>query len=218
MRVRNEYLEELDQLQQDLMRIGVLTGEAIMKASDCLKTLNGELARQVIHEDDRIDRLVQSVESACVRLIATQQPVAGDLRRIEAANRTAVDLERIADYAEDLARIALNLEGQKLIKPLVDIPRMAQAAFHMLDQAMEAYMAGDTEKARMVAARDDEVDRLYRSIFDELVVLLAEDGSRVPQGMNLLLAGKYMERVGDHITNIAENIIYMVDGERVSLN
>ena len=79
-------------------------------------------------------------------------------------------------------------------------------------------MAGDTEKARMVAARDDEVDRLYRSIFDELVTLLGEDGSRVPQGMNLLLAGKYMERVGDHITNIAENIIYMVDGERVSLN
>ena len=210
--------EEIETLKLKVLKMVALTEDAVSKAIRAYVNKDLYLAEEVQDGDVNVNRLEVEIDELALRLLALEQPVAGDLRRIEAANRTAVDLERIADYAEDLARIALNLEGQKLIKPLVDIPRMAQAAFHMLDQAMEAYMAGDTEKARMVAARDDEVDRLYRSIFDELVTLLGEDGSRVPQGMNLLLAGKYMERVGDHITNIAENIIYMVDGERVSLN
>lgn len=218
MNTREDFIQELDRLQNDILSMGALTKEAILKATDSLKNKDVTLAREVIDSDDVIDDMMQRIETDCIRLIATQQPVATDLRKIEAAIKTVLDLERIADYAEDLAKITVRLQNEELIKPLVDIPKMAQIAHLMLDKALDAYIGGDEEKARKIGEWDDQIDDLYKAIGKELEVVINQDPSTGGQAMQLILAGKFMERIGDHITNIAENAVYIATGKRVRIS
>jgi phosphate transport system protein len=218
MDTRRGFLQELEQLQNEILSMGAMTKEAIIKATASLQNKDIILAQEVIDTDDIIDDKMQAIEEACIRMIATQQPVATDLRKIEAGIKTVLDLERIADYAEDIAEITIHLRDEELIKPLIDIPKMAQIAQLMLDKALDAYVMGDSVKAEKIGEWDDQIDDLYRAIGDELVTVIQQDTSTAKQALQLMLAAKYMERIGDHITNIAENAVYIATGERVSIN
>ncbi|QRN86591.1 phosphate signaling complex protein PhoU [Clostridia bacterium] len=218
MDTRQGYLQELERLQNEILSMGAMTKEAIIKATESLKTKNVSLAEEVRKADDQIDNKMQEIETACIRMIATQQPVATDLRKIEAGIKTVLDLERIADYAEDIAKITIKLQDEELIKPLTDIPKMAQIAQLMLDKALDAYVLGDSGKAEKIGEWDDQIDELYGAIGSELVNVIQQDPSTAKQALQLMLAAKFMERIGDHITNIAENAVYIATGKRVSIS
>ncbi len=218
MDTRRGFLQELEQLQNEILSMGAMTKEAIIKATASLQNKDIALAEEVRATDDLIDDKMQEIEEACIRMIATQQPVATDLRKIEAGIKTVLDLERIADYAEDIAKITIKLRDEELIKPLIDIPKMAQIAQLMLDKALDAYVMGDSAKAEKIGEWDDQIDDMYRAIGDELVTVIQQDPSTAKQALQLMLAAKFMERIGDHITNIAENAVYIATGERVSIN
>lgn len=191
--------------------------EAFLKATQSLKGQDVELARQILHEDDSIDAMERDLEERCVKLIALQAPLAGDLRTIHTILKVVTDLERIGDQAINIAELTLRLSGEPLIKPLVDIPKMAEMAGSMLHRALKSFVDGDTGLAREVCLADDAVDELYSRLYDELIELSlgAGDRARATQAINLLFAARFLERIADHATNIAERVIYMVEGRRV---
>ena len=174
-------------------------------------------ARNILAQDDSIDEMEKELEERCVKLIALQQPLASDLRTIHTILKVVTDLERIGDQAINIAELTLRLAGQPLIKPLVDIPTMAEMAGEMLHQALRSFVDRDTALAREVCLADDAVDQLYSRLYDELIelALSAGDRGRSTQAINLLFAARYLERIADHATNIAERVIYMVEGRRV---
>ena len=159
----------------------------------------------------------KDLEERCVKLIALQAPLAGDLRTIHTILKVVTDLERIGDQAINIAELTLRLSGEPLIKPLVDIPKMAEMAGSMLHRALKSFVDGDTGLAREVCLADDAVDELYSRLYDELIELSlgAGDRARATQAINLLFAARFLERIADHATNIAERVIYMVEGRRV---
>lgn len=191
--------------------------EAFIQATQSLKDQDLELARKIIEDDDSIDEMERELEERCVKLIALQQPLAGDLRTIHTILKVVTDLERIGDQTINIAELTLRLAEQPLIKPLEDIPKMAEKAGEMLHQALQSFVDGDTALAREVCLADDAVDQLYSRLYDELIELslTAGDRARSTQAINLLFAARYLERIADHATNIAERVIYMVEGQRV---
>ena len=170
-----------------------------------------------IAEDQKVNDFERQVDDACVRLIATQQPVAKDLRKIISAMKISTDLERMADLAVDIAKVVRRIEGP-LCKPLIDIPLMAEKALDMMRQGLEAYSDEDMELAHTLAVQDDEVDHLYKQIVRDLLVIMAEKPEVLDQGMYLAFVGRYLERIADHATNIGENVIYIATAERQDLN
>ncbi|HBY65545.1 MAG TPA: phosphate transport system regulatory protein PhoU [Acholeplasmataceae bacterium] len=170
-----------------------------------------------IAEDQKVYDFERQVDDACVRLIATQQPVAKDLRKIISAMKISTDLERMADLAVDIAKVVRRIEGP-LCKPLIDIPLMAEKALDMMRQGLEAYSDEDMELAHTLAVQDDEVDHLYKQIVRDLLVIMAEKPEVLDQGMYLAFVGRYLERIADHATNIGENVIYIATAERQDLN
>lgn len=215
---RQLFHNALDQLQQDLLRMGTLVEETIYKAVKSLQDRDLDLAREVVAGDEVIDNMELDIERRCLELFALQQPMARDLRTIGTALKITTDLERMADLATDIAKITIRLDGQPLIKPLVDIPRMAEIARGMLRDSLNAYVNRDDQLAMEMIERDHEVDHLYAQIFRELLVLMMEDPRKITQGTYLLFVAKYLERIGDHATNLGEWIIYMTTGERKELN
>lgn len=215
---RESFHGELHQLQQDLLRMGTLVEETIYKAVNSLKDRDVALAREVVAGDDLIDRMETDIEQRCLQLIALQQPLAGDLRAIGTALKIITDLERMADHAVDIAKVTLRLEGQPLIKPLVDIPRMAEIARSMLRDSLKAYVNRDVDLAMEMIKRDHEVDHLYNQIFRELLTFMIEDPKTITQATYLIFVAQFLERIGDHATNLGEWILYMVTGERRDLN
>lgn len=215
---RQTFHEQLEELEKSLLRMGTLVEEAIHKAVKSLAEKNSELAKEVIRDDDRIDTMELEIEKQCLALLALQQPMAIDLRIIGTALKLITDLERMADHAADIAKITIRLEGQPLIKPLVDIPRMAEIAQSMVHEALAAYVNRDEKRAYAMVAHDDEVDHLYAQIFRELLTYMMEDPRTIQQAMHLVFVAMYLERVADHATNLAEWVIYMVTGERKELN
>lgn len=218
MTTRHSFHEQLADLQHDILRMGTLVEEAIDKAVRSLRDLNVELARQVKAEDDRIDEMMIGIEQRCLEMIALQQPLAGDLRVIGMALKIITDLERMADHATNIARTTIRLEGERLIKPLVDIPRMAELVMAMTRDALKAYVQRDEKLAASLEERDNAVDHLYKAVFEELEDLMKRDPASVRQGLQLLLVARDLERVADHVTNLGEWVIYMVTGERKVLN
>jgi len=182
-----------------------------------LMTLNRVQAVFWIAEDQKVNDFERQVDDACVRLIATQQPVAKDLRKIISAMKISTDLERMADLAVDIAKVVRRIEGP-LCKPLIDIPLMAEKALDMMRQGLEAYSDEDMELAHTLAVQDDEVDHLYKQIVRDLLVIMAEKPEVLDQGMYLAFVGRYLERIADHATNIGENVIYIATAERQDLN
>ncbi|MDI3258044.1 MAG: phosphate signaling complex protein PhoU [Kyrpidia sp.] len=218
MDTRSGFHEELQELEQNVLAMGGWVSQAVRDSVTALKELNETLAEQVIERDDRLDDMQVDIENRCLRLIALQQPMAGDLRTIGTVLKVVTDLERMGDHAVDIARTALKLSGQTLIKPLIDIPRLADIAQDMLGTGLQAFVDRDAELAQTLADKDDQMDHLYSQIFRELLVLMIEDPSTIRQATQLLFVAQSLERVADHITNIGEWTIYMVTGERRDLN
>jgi len=214
MVTRHSFDQELETLREELLRMGMLVSSAIQDAVQSLAKQDLELARKVISDDDSIDKLEEDIEDRCMVLIARQQPLARDLRIIGTGLKITTDLERMGDHAYDIANVTLRLANQPLIKPLVDIPRMAGKVEQMLSDSLAAYLEMDITKAEKVCQADDDVDSLYQQVFRELLTFMMEDPRTITQATQLLFVARYLERIGDHCTNIAEWTIYMVTGQR----
>ena len=198
--------------------MGTLVEKAVQLAIEALRDRDLDLARQVIDGDDLVDQMEVALEERCMRLIALQQPLAGDLRAIGTVLKLITDLERVGDYATNIAEIAVRMARAPLIKPPLDIPRMAEMAQRMLRQSLDAFVHRDVELAERVCRADDAVDERFGALYDELMQGIASgpDPQQVSQAVHLIFAARYVERIADHATNIAERVIYMVTGKRVA--
>jgi phosphate transport system protein len=210
------YDQELNGLSRKIIEMGGLVEQQLAGAIDALVSRNIELAARVIEQDDRVDDLEEEIDTAAIRLFATRQPMAVDLRLIAMAMKVSNDLERIGDYAANIAKAAARLAKVPPLKPLYTIPRMGQIAQEMVKGVLDAYIERDTQKVLAVWHRDDEVDEMYNSLFRELVTYMLEDPRNISTCIDLLFVAKHLERIGDHTTNIAEKIHYMIHGERIN--
>jgi len=208
--------EELKDLNQDILKMGILAQEAIYKSIESLKNRNQELAKSVIENDSKIDSLELVIDEKCVDLIALHQPLAKDLRFITVGMKLNSELERIADIAVDISQRVLDLVGKPLLKPLVDIPKLTLVAQNMVKMAVDSFVNGDVELARKAILTDGQADELRNEIAKELIEdYMAKDASTAPRAVQLLLIARFLERICDHATNIAEDVIYMVQAEVV---
>lgn len=203
--------QEINELKNKILDMGVLVQGLIHKSVDSLGKLDPKLAEQVIEEDEKVDKLELEIDEKCINMIALRQPEASDLRFIMAASRISTDLERIGDLAEDIANRTIQLVGQPLLKPLIDIPKMAQLCQDALKLVLDAFVNCDAAKAKNVWAIEHEVDNLRDQVNNELVDMMKKDPGVIPRALPLLLASRHLERVCDHATNIAEDIVYMVE-------
>ena len=207
--------EELQALKEKLLEMAVLTEEQIGLAERSLKERQEETARAVIEREERLNILDVAIDDECLRLLALRQPLAVDLRFITSAMKIVSDLERIGDLAFNIAERSLRLLEQPQLKPLIDIPRMAALAQGMVRDAIDAFIHRDDLLAREVCRRDDLVDYLNDQIFRELLTFMMAEPTTIPRAVDLILVGRYLERIADHATNIAEDVIYMVKGETI---
>ena len=215
---RKVFEANLEELHNDLIRMGSLVEKQIHDCINALVSQNVEKAEKIMEDDDIVDAMEREIEDKAIRLIAMQQPLAIDLRNIFTTTKIVTDLERMADYAVDVAKITLRLKDEKYIKQLIDIPRMAEIVILMIKDSLDAYVAGDVEKAYEVCKRDDQVDDIYKEVFDELLQLMFKNQETVNQATQFLFICKWLERIADHTTNICEWTIYLVTGEKVNLN
>jgi phosphate transport system protein len=218
MTTRSLLDQELNDLRDNLLRLGSMVESAIDRSVGALKKQDTAAAQQIIADDRAINDLRHQIEEACIATIATQQPMASDLRTIIAVTHIAVELERMGDHAAGIAVIVNRIGSEPLLKPLIDIPRMAQIDRAMLRAALDAFIEGDVERAKAAGARDEEVDQLYDQVFRELLSYMLEDPRNIRQATFLLWAGHLLERIGDRATNIGERVIYMATGQREDLN
>lgn len=215
---RKVFEASLEELHNDLIRMGSIVEKQIHDCIEALVSQNAEKAEKIMINDDIVDALEREIEDKAIRLIAMQQPLAIDLRNIFTTTKIVTDLERMADYAVDVAKITVRLKDEKYIKELIDIPRMAEIVILMIKDSLDAYVAGDIEKAYEVCKRDDQVDDIYKEVFDELLQLMFKNQATVNQATQFLFICKWLERIADHTTNICEWTIYLVTGEKVNLN
>lgn len=215
---RKEFDEGLEELRVLLRQMGQHVSEALDRAITSLKTNDTELAQEIIKNDAALNQMEENILDMGSSLIIKQQPVAKDLRRIIVAFKISTDLERMGDLASDVAKVTLRMEGQELIKPLVDIPQMAEIVKDMIDDSITSYLDENTDLAYKMAQQDDKVDALYSKMITELYSFMMNSPSQASQAMLLLLVGRYIERIGDHSTNIGENTVYLVTGQRPDLN
>ncbi len=213
MVARHSFEQGLEDLHMDLIKMGSLVEESIDNTIIALKKQDVELARQIFQNDDVIDDYEKKIEKKCMNLIARQQPLAKDLRTISTALKIITDMERIADASSDIAEIILRMSGKRYIKPLIDIPKMAELAKIMVNKSIDAYVRQDAELAEKVCASDDDVDALFNKVILELINLMRNDPNTIEQGVDLMFIAKYIERMGDHATNIGEWVVFNVTGE-----
>lgn len=218
MAARTSFREQLDALQRDLLRMGVFVSEAVERSVLSLAKADLEMAQAVIAGDHLVNQMMIDIEKRCLQLMALQQPMAGDLRAIGTILKIVTDLERMADHATDIAKITLRLEGEPLVKQLIHIPYMGRLAQEMIREALEAYLNHDQDRARKMIAMDDQVDGAYRVTFDEMLAIMQTQPENVRQATYLLLVALYLERIGDHATNLGEWTIYLVTGELEDMN
>ncbi|HLF05252.1 MAG TPA: phosphate signaling complex protein PhoU [Dehalococcoidia bacterium] len=209
---------QLKALRQDVIFLAGLVEKAISRAVDSLKTRDLEASQRVVREDDFIDQKRFEIEERCIDIIATQQPIARDLRAIIALLHITQELERMGDYAEGIAKISLKMGDTPLLKPLIDIPRMADKSTLMLRKSLEALSDRDVVKAQQVCDDDDEVDALYDQVYRELLLFMIQDPQTIQRATWLLWAAHDLERIADRATNIAERVIYSVTGKMVEAN
>ena len=212
---RNEFGRDLRFLQEELLAVGSMVEKAIANAVDGLKRRDLDLSRQVVQDDAIIDARRYDIEERCVNLIAKQQPMATDLRTIIAILQIVGELERMGDYASGIAKISLAMGNEPPIKPLIDIPRMADRASLMLRRSLDSLVNRDIVAAAGVRADDDEVDALYDQIYRELLTFMLEDPRTITRATYLLWVAHDLERIADRATNIAKRVIYLVTGQHV---
>ena len=209
---RTGFGRELRGLQDEVLVLGSMVDKAIDRSIDALRRLDQLAAHQIIRDDQQINRKRFDVENAAIALIATQQPMARDLRTIVAVLNIIVELERMGDYAKGIAEIVLRHGEQPLLKPLIDVPRMADKARDMLRRSLDAFVARDAEAARRIAAEDDEVDALYQQVYRELLMLMLANPRTIDQATHLLWVAHNLERVADRVQNICERVVFVVTG------
>ena len=215
---RVDFDRHLRALQDDLLVLGSMVEKAIAKALDALKRRDLAASRQVVQEDDAIDQQRFQLEEKCIELIATQQPMARDLRTLITILHVAVELERMGDYAEGIGKISLMMGDEPPLKPLIDIPRMAEKATDMLRRSLDALISRDTAAATQVCKDDDEVDALYDQVYRELLTYMLQDPKTIQRATHLLWVAHDLERTADRATNIAELVIYLVTGKMTETN
>ena len=215
---REAYHKDLHKLREEVLNMGSLVGKAIGDAVLSLKNRDVEMAQKVIDMDDEIDAIDHSIEENCMRLLALQQPMARDLRLIISVLKMSIDLERMGDLALKIAVITKITANVPPVKPLIDIPRMSEICQQMLADTMSAFENKDVEVAKAVAKRDDEVDMIFDQVRRELITIMIEEPKKITGAQHLTFVARYLERIGDHITNLCENVVFMVTGERVELN
>jgi phosphate transport system protein len=216
--VRQVFQEQIRELLEDLLEMGQMVADSIDSSIQALAKQDERLAQQVIDFDDEINALQYDIDEKCLVLIATQQPMAGDLRAILSVSNIAAELERIGDYTEGIAKLAIKLAGRPLLKPLIDIPRMAEEGRRMLMASLEAFARQDVETAAEIGHADDVVDALYDQVYRELLVFMMEDPRTITQATYLLWVAHNLERIADRTTNIAERVIFLDSGRIVDLN
>jgi phosphate transport system protein len=214
---RIAYENQIQDLRDDVVSMASMVDKAIARAIDALQTQDVDLARQVRKDDKIINSARWAGEDRAITLIATQGPMAGDLRMIAAALQIFTDLERMADHAAGIARIVIETADEAILKPLVDIPRMSLVAREMLTDAITAFVDNDEAMARRVAIRDDDVDSLYDQVYRELLTYMMADPGTINRATHLLWAAHGLERIGDRVTNICERVVYTVTGETEGL-
>ncbi|QYR23281.1 phosphate signaling complex protein PhoU [Paenibacillus sp. sptzw28] len=215
---RKEFDDGLDQLKTKLIDMGNRVETVLGEAMEALNTVDVAKAKAIIAKDIELNRLEESIDDLGARMIATQQPVAKDLRRILTAFKMASDLERMGDLSVDIAKVVVRLEGQTLIKPLVDLPRMAEISQLMIYESIQSYVQENVDLAYKMAKDDDQVDALYSQVINDLFTLMVDNPKTISQASLISFVGRYIERIADHATNIGESVVYLVTGKRPDLN
>lgn len=213
MEIRSAFHKRLKEIQDDVLIMGTLVGDAILASVEALSNRNLDLAQQIVSGDQTINRSRFEIEEKCIQLIATQQPMASDLRIIVAVLNIITEVERIGDYAVGIAKITMMIGNEPPLKPLVDIPRMASQTVDMLRRSLEAFISHDAEAARKISAEDDLVDHLYDQVFSELLLFMMEDPKTVTRATRLIWAAHDLERSADRVTNICERVVYVETGK-----
>jgi len=203
---------ELDELSNKLLEMAGLVESAIHRSVRSLVEQDRELAQQVIRDEPQINKMEMEIDGVATRLLALRQPVARDLRFLTAALKINTDLERMGDLANHIAERSLSLMHHPLVKPMTDIPKMASLVQSMLLKCLEAFVKGDADLARSVLLSDDDVDRLRDGLYSELMGAMQHDPGIVPAAVDLIFVARNLERIGDHTTNIAEDVVYLVKG------
>ncbi len=214
---REEFDLKLVGLEAEVEGLAYYVSDAVHRSVEALKTRDLAASRQVIEDDDYIDQKQAEIEARCINLIATQQPVARDLRSIIALLHIGVELERMGDYAEGIGKISLSIGDEQTLKPLIDIPLMARKATEMLTDSIDALLNRDTEKAQAVVDADDEVDDLYDQVYRDLLDYMINDPSTVQRATYLLWVAHDLERIADRATNIAEQVEFLVKGSNLDI-
>ncbi len=215
---RAAFDQQLIEIQEQMLVLATLVGGAIERSVHALKKRDLEEAQLVIADDLRINRKRYEIEEQCLEIIATQQPLASDLRTIVAVLHIVVDLERMGDHAEGIAKVALMLSDEPPLKPYIDIPRMAEIGTRMLMSSLEAFKNRDAELARRICDEDDEVDALYDQVYRELITYMVNDPKTIERATHLTWVAHNLERIADRVTNICERVVYLVEGHVQELN
>ena len=215
---RSHFDHQLSKLQDDLLLLASMVDKAVDRAVESLKRRDHATSERVIRDDLAINEKRFEIEERALMLIATQQPMAGDLRVIASVIHIVTDLERMGDHAEGIAKINLLHGDQPLLKPLIDVPRMADLCRDMLRRSMDAFIARDAEAAKLIAAEDDQVDQLYDQVYHELVMFMVSDPKTIERATWLLWTAHNLERIADRVTNICERVVFLVTGRMEEMN
>lgn len=215
---REVYHKALKNLQDEVLKMGEMVANAIRKTVEALRKRDIDTSKEIIKNDLLINKKRFDIEEQCISLIATQQPMAVDLRVLTSILSIITDLERMGDHAEGIAKITLLIGDEPLVKPLIDIPRMADIGLSMLDKCLKAFVDRDAEAARLVCNEDDQVDALHDQIYRELLLLMIQDPKISHQATYLTWLSHNLERIADRVTNIAERVVFMVTGKMEEMN
>jgi phosphate transport system protein len=218
MVVRKNFEKELQVLKDKLSHMGALAEEAFKDSIESLKSQDLDLAEKVLAGDDAINQLEEEIEELVVKIIASQQPVASDLRKIMSALKITTSVERIGDFAVDIAKTTKRIGKEELVKPLKDIPAMAEIVQTMIREGLNAFIDENVVLAEEIANMDDQVDNMYATVVQDLLKRVIDKPEKMDQIIQLAFVARYIERSADHVTNIAEGILYSVKGKRVDLN
>ena len=207
--------EELEHVKEKTLKMGSLVEAMVERAVASLVDRDSRLAEEVIASDQKVDALDVEIDEDCLRLLALQQPAAKDLRFITTAMKITTDLERMADQAVNICQRAIELNEEPQLKPYIDIPIMSQLAQKMMREALDAFVRRDADLARQVIPEDNKVDALKNQVFRELLTFMMEDPRTIPRAIRLILVSRHLERIADHATNLAEMVVFLVEGKTI---
>jgi phosphate transport system protein len=213
MEIRTTFHRKLKEIQDDILLMGSMSNKAILSSVEALKYRNLELAKRIVDNDQKINQKRFEIEEKCIELIATQQPMASDLRTIVAVLNIVTELERIGDYALGIARIVIMIGDEPPLKPLIDIPRMADKTVDMLKRSLDAFINHDAVAAANISTEDDFVDNLYDQVYRELLVYMMEDPRTITRATRLMWVAHNLERAADRVTNICERVVFVITGK-----